>query len=124
MSKSTLPALNERLPIDFPHTDHTSLPLPTLENVEALLEAYQLEIARPLLNADDFAPFFGDRYHANCGEHVRDCHRARLQGLCVLNGISISFDSVGRYCQLLGLQTEDQERRAANSRRLVRGGAL
>lgn len=124
MSNSTLPALNKRQPIDFPHTDHDGYPLPTLENVEALLEAYQIEIARPLLNADDFAPFFGDRYHANCGEHVRDCHRARLQGLCALNDMNISFDSAGRYCQLLGLQIEDQERRAANTRRLSRGGAL
>lgn len=119
-----LPALDKTLAIKLPHIDHSGAPLPTLENVEALLEAYQLEIARPLLNADDFAPFFGDRYHANCGEHVRDCHRARLQGLCALNGINISFDNIGRYCQLLGLQIEDQERRAANTRRLSRGGAL
>lgn len=124
MSKSTFPALNERLPIEFPHSDRDGHPLPTIENVEALLEAYQIEIARPLLNADDFCPFFGGRYHAHCSEHVRDCHRARLQGLCGLNGITISFDSVGRYCQLLGLQIEDQERRAANTRRLSQGGAL
>jgi hypothetical protein len=115
------PPLDKALDINFPHAD--GAPLTTLENVEALLDAYRIVIARPLLNADDFAPFFGERYHASCGEHVRDCHRARLQGLCVLNDMNITADAVGRYCQLLGLNIEDQERRAANAKRLRAGGA-
>lgn len=122
MSKQ-LPALDERLPIEFPHVDTSGKPLATFENIQAVIDAYHVTIARPLLNFDDFTPFFGKRYVAS-NENQRDCHRAQLRALCERNEFNVTQQQVDRYAQLRGLEIEDQERRAANAKRLRAGGGL
>lgn len=101
----------------------TGLPLPTLENVEVVLAGYQIEIACPMLYADDFVPFFGERYIASA-EHQRDCHIERFRGTCTANRLDLRHDRLAEYLQMIGLLRADRERRAANRQRLKRGGAL
>lgn len=120
MSKQ-LPSLDKRLPIAWPHLDASGKPISTFENIQAVIDAYHVTIARPLLNADDFTPFFGKRYVAS-NENQRDCHRAQLRALCERNEFHIRLEQVERYVQLRGLEIEDQERRAANAKRLRAGG--
>lgn len=118
-----LPTLNKRLPIEFAHVDQAGTPLATFDNIQSVIDAYRITIARPLLNADDFTPFFGVRYVA-CAENQRDCHRAQLLAICERNELHVKLEQVERYVQLRGLEVEDQERRAANAQRLARGMAL
>jgi hypothetical protein len=118
-----LPALDQRLSIAWPHLDASGKPLATFENIQFVIDAYSVTIARPLLNADDFTPFFGERYVAS-SENQRDCHRAQLRAICERNELHVRLEQVERYVQLRGLEIEDQERRAANAKRLRAGGAL
>lgn len=120
-----LPRLDQAMPaIAWEQTDIvTGHPLATLENVQIVLDAYQLEIACPLLYADDYVPFFGERYVAS-SEHQRDCHTERLRGICTANRLDISHDKLAEYMQMLGLLRADRERRATNQQRLKKGGAL
>lgn len=122
-----LPALDKRQPIEFPHTDSDG-PMATLENVQAVITAYGVIIARPPhCNSDSFVPWFGiDRYQA-CSEHQRDCHRERLRATCLLNGMdeqALSHETVARFVTLLGLEQENNERTDSNEQRLREVGAL
>lgn len=110
--------------IKWKHVDALGFPIAMFENIQSVIDAYRITIARPLLNADDFTPFFGNRYHANCGELVRDAHRAQLLAICRRNQMSVKMRDVERYAQLRGLEIEDQERRKANEKRLREDGAL
>lgn len=110
--------------IEWTHVDPCGFPLPTFENIQCVIDAYRITIARPLLNADDFTPFFGKRYHAECAENVRDCHRAQLLAVCRRNEMSVKIPAVERAVQIIGLEIEDQERRKANNKRLREGGAI
>ena len=118
-----LPSIDKRLSIEFPHVDASGKPLSTFENIQAVIDAYHVTIARPLLNFDDFTPFFGKRYVAS-NENQRDCHRAQLRALCERNEFNVTQEQVDRCVQILGLETEDQERREANKKRLRAGGGL
>ena len=128
MSHNTLPPLDKPLAIAFPHLDGEGQPLPTLENVQAVMDAYQVVIARPPhCNSDDFTPWFGiERYQA-CAEHQRDCHREQLRAMCLLNGIddkALTHETVARFVTLLGLEQENDERHGSNEQRLQAVGAL
>lgn len=119
-----LPDIFQPLKMKWAHLDPCGFPLPTFENIQCVIDAYRITIARPLLNADDFTPFFGERYHANCGELVRDAHRAQLLAVCRRNELNVKMRDVERVVQMLGLEIEDDERRKANAKRLRAGGAL
>lgn len=115
------PNIYQRLPIAWAHLDSDGKPLATFENIQCVIDAYRIEIARPLLNFDDFTPFFGERYVAS-NENQRDCHRAQLRAICERNEFNIRQEQIDRFVQILGLEIEDQERRAANAKRLRAGG--
>ena len=116
-----LPNIYQRLPIAWPHVDADGKPLATFENIQCVIDAYRIEIARPLLNADDFTPFFGERYVAS-NENQRDCHRTQLRAICERCEFNIKQEQIDRYVQLRGLEIEDAERRLANAKRLRAGG--
>lgn len=124
MSKKSLPDIYKPLKIKWAHLDPCGFPLATFENIQSVIDAYRITIARPPLNADDFCAFFGGRYHANCVELVRDCHNAQLLAICRRNGLNVKMRDVERVVQMLGLEIEDDERREANTKRLREGGAL
>lgn len=125
MSKKLLPDIYQPInSIKWKHKGANGQPLVTLENIQCVISAYRITIARPPLNADDFCPFFGERYHANCTELVRDCHLAELIAICRRNDLNVKMGDVERCAKILGLETEDRERRAANAKRLRAGGAL
>lgn len=128
MSHSTLPPLDKPLAIAFPHLDGQGHPLPTLENVQAVIAAYKVIIARPPhCNSDSFTAWFGiERYQA-CAEHQRDCHREQLRAMCLLNGMddkALTHETVARFVTLLGLEQENDERHGSNEQRLQAVGAL
>lgn len=119
------PRLDQPMPgLDWEQKDIvTGHPLPTLENVLVVLRAYKIEIACPLLYANDFVPFFGGRYEASA-EHQRDNHVERLRGTCTANRLDISHDKLADYLQMLGLLRADRERREANQERLRQEGVI
>lgn len=128
MSEQQLPRLDLPLAIGFPHLDGQGQPLPTLENVQAVMAAYKVIIARPPhCNSDSFTAWFGvERYQA-CAEHQRDCHREQLRAMCLLNGMddkALTHETVGRFVTLLGLEQENDERHGSNEQRLKVVGAL
>ncbi len=102
--------LTDVIDLPFPHTDARGKPAGTLENVEAIIEAFGVVVARPPLNADSFVPFFGDRFHAGAAELVRDVHTSKLHDICLRHGLDIDMRRLARHVQLIGLETEDTER--------------
>lgn len=121
-----LPALEKPRPgIEWSHLGIDGKPLPTLENVQCVIDAYQVVIARPPhCNTDDFTAWFGaDRYQASA-ENQRDCQREKLRELCTLNGLDLRHDDVARYVTLLGMEQERSERKCSNDARLAAVGAL
>ena len=124
MSKKPLPDIYQPLKIKWAHTDPCGFPMPTFENIQCVIDTYRVTLARDFLNADDFTPFFNGRYHAKCGEKVRDCHRTQLFAICKRNEMNVTLEQVERYVQLRGLEIEDGERRKANEKRLRAGGGL
>lgn len=119
-----LPDIYQPIKIKWAHLDPCGFPLPTFENIQCVIDAYRVTLARDFLNADDFTPFFNERYHAECSENVRDCHRAQLLAMCRRNQMNVKMRDVERAVQVLGLEIEDDERREANKKRLRAGGAL
>lgn len=123
-----LPPLDKPQAIAFPHLDGEGQPLATLENVQAVMAAYKVIIARPPhCNSDSFTAWFGiERYQA-CAEHQRDCHREQLRAMCLLNGMddkALTHENVARFVTLLGLEQENDERQDSNEQRLQAVGAL
>ena len=114
-------ALSDVIDLPLPHTDARGKPASTLENVEAIIEAFGVVVARPPLNAETFTPFFPRRYRAESAELVRDVHRRKLHDICLRHGIDISARQLARHLQLIGLEQEDAERSEANEKRLARG---
>lgn len=109
--------------IAWSQVDSNGKPAGHLENVEAIIEAFGVVVARPPLNADSFVPFFGDRFHAGAAELVRDVHTSKLHDICLRHGLDIDMRRLARHVQLIGLETEDTERLEANAARLRKGGA-
>jgi len=117
-------ALTDVIEIDFPHRDAADRPAGTLENIEAVIAAFGVVVARPPLNAAQFVPFFGrDRCPGAAPENVRDVHLSKLHDICQRHRLEIDIDTLARHLQLIGLEVEDRERQQANGARLRRGGA-
>lgn len=117
-------ALTDVIDLTFPHTDAHGKPAATLENVEAIIEAFDIVVARPPLNAETFVPFFGpERCPGAAAENVRDVHLSKLHDICVRHGLKIDVRRLTRHVRLIGLETEDAERSAANAEKLRKGGA-
>ncbi|GAA0576174.1 hypothetical protein ACFQH5_15110 [Halomonas salifodinae] len=114
-------ALDDVIEIEFPHTDPAGRPAATLENIETIIEAFDVILARPLVNHESFTPFFPGRFHAFSAENVRDVHLSKLHDICQRHGMVLNMRTLARHLQMLGLEREDCERIEANEKRLERG---
>lgn len=112
--------------IDFPHHTAQGRPAATLENVEALVEAFGAVIARPRLNSEQPVPFFPGRPNAQVPELVRDVQIARLRDVCVRHDMPISATTLARYLRLLCIEREENARIGENEKllSLVEEGAV